>query len=167
MIAGRERTNLAGRVRLWAALHCGASAVCVPDGLLCDNHVSHARNRIRAFHTAGAESSRTKGRQGLILVELRRGCAMISQACLLTAWGGPKPPHERVAGSLAALAGLASIRRSDCARASYSWLRMGVFLIGVTFMFMFGLNRVIWQVKAAPDVLGRIFSLRVALGIGA
>ena len=82
---------------------------------------------------------------------------------LLTAWGGPS---RRMNGLLvsAALAGLASIVIG--LRESIILMAIGVFFIGVTFMFMFGLNRVIWQVKAAPDVLGRIFSLRVALGMG-
>ncbi len=99
---------------------------------------------------------------GLILSSFGAG-ALIS-GFLLTAWGGPK---RRMTGILVglALAGLASVVVG--LRESVPLIMMGVFFIGVTFMFMFGLNRVIWQVKAAPEVLGRIFSLRVALGIGA
>ena len=99
---------------------------------------------------------------GLILSSFGVG-ALIS-GFLLTAWGGPK---RRMNGMLSglALAGLASIVIG--LRESVPLVAGGVFFIGVTFMFMFGLNRVIWQVKAAPEVLGRIFSLRVALGIGA
>ncbi len=99
---------------------------------------------------------------GLILSSFGAG-ALIS-GVLLTAWGGPK---RRMTGILVglALAGLASIVVG--LRESVLLVTVGVFFIGVTFMFMFGLNRVIWQVKAAPEVLGRIFSLRVALGIGA
>ena len=99
---------------------------------------------------------------GLILSSFGVG-AMIS-GILLTAWGGPK---RRMNGMLVglALAGVASIVIG--LRESVPLIAVGVFFIGVTFMFMFGLNRVIWQVKAAPEVLGRIFSLRVALGIGA
>ncbi|MCY3563237.1 MAG: hypothetical protein OXH26_04885 [bacterium] len=41
----------------------------------------------------------------------------------------------------------------------------GIFIIGVSFVFVIGLNRVIWQAKAAPDTLGRMFSLRVMLGV--
>lgn len=99
---------------------------------------------------------------GLILSSFGAG-ALIS-GFLLTAWGGPK---RRMNGMLAglALAGVASVVIG--LRESIVLVAIGVFFIGVTFMFMFGLNRVIWQVKAAPEVLGRIFSLRVALGIGA
>ena len=99
---------------------------------------------------------------GLILSSFGVG-ALIS-GVLLTAWGGPK---RRMTGMLVglALAGLASVAVG--LRESVPLIAGGVFFIGVTFMFMFGLNRVIWQVKAAPEVLGRIFSLRVAFGIGA
>lgn len=41
----------------------------------------------------------------------------------------------------------------------------GVFIIGASFVFAIGLNRVIWQVKAAPEVLGRVFELRVLIGV--
>ena len=99
---------------------------------------------------------------GLILSSFGAG-ALIS-GVLLTAWGGPKRRMNGVLAGLA-MAGAASIVVG--LRQSVPLIMVGVFFIGVTFMFMFGLNRVIWQVKAAPEVLGRIFSLRVALGIGA
>ena len=99
---------------------------------------------------------------GLILGAFGAG-AMVS-GFLLTAWGGPK---RRMTGMLVSLtlAGLASMLIG--VREIIPLMAAGVFLLGVTFMFMFGLNRVIWQEKAAPEVLGRIFSLRVALGVGA
>ena len=98
------------------------------------------------------------------LIQSSFGVGALISGVLLTAWGGPK---RRMDGLLvgAALAGLASVAIGI--RESILLMGLGVFFIGVTFMFMFGLNRVIWQVKAAPDVLGRIFSLRVALGMGA
>ncbi|MEM7331133.1 MAG: MFS transporter [Chloroflexota bacterium] len=83
---------------------------------------------------------------------------------LLTAWGGPKRRMDGILGAmvLAAIAAvLAGLRESVWITAA------GMILIGVSFVFMIGLNRVIWQVKAAPTVLGRVFSLRVALGVGA
>ncbi|MYC06646.1 MAG: MFS transporter [Chloroflexi bacterium] len=99
---------------------------------------------------------------GLIRSSFGAG-AMIS-GILLTAWGGPKRRMYGVLASLA-IAGLASILIG--ARESIPLMAAGTFCIGVTFMFMFGMNRVIWQVKAAPEVLGRISSLRMALGSGA
>ena len=98
------------------------------------------------------------------LIQSSFGVGALISGVLLTAWGGPK---RRMDGLLvaAALAGLASVAIGI--RENILLMGLGVFFIGVTFMFMFGLNRVIWQVKAAPDVLGRIFSLRVALGMGA
>ena len=99
---------------------------------------------------------------GLILSSFGFG-AMIS-GILLVAWGGPK---RRMSGVLvtAALAGVAIIVVG--LRENVALMATGVFFIGLTFMFMVGLSRVIWQVKAAPDVLGRIFALRTALGVGA
>ncbi len=99
---------------------------------------------------------------GLILSSFGAG-ALIS-GVLLTTWGGPK---RRMNGMLVglALAGLASAVIG--LRESVPLVAVGIFFIGVTFMFMFGLNRVIWQVKAAPEVLGRIFSIRIALSVGA
>ncbi|MBL8165114.1 MAG: MFS transporter [Anaerolineae bacterium] len=44
---------------------------------------------------------------------------------------------------------------------------IGFVVTGISFVFIIGLNRVIWQLKAAPDVLGRIFALQLALGVGA
>lgn len=48
-----------------------------------------------------------------------------------------------------------------------AWLiGAGFFITGISFVFIIGLNRVIWQVKAAPGVQGRIFSLQAAIGVG-
>lgn len=82
----------------------------------------------------------------------------------LAAWGGPQ---RRMNGMLLALAiaGIGTILVGW--RESEPLMALGFLVIGASFIFMIGLNRVIWQVKAAPDVLGRIFSLRVALGVGA
>jgi hypothetical protein len=43
----------------------------------------------------------------------------------------------------------------------------GFFLTGVAFVFISGLNRVLWQAKAQPSMLGRILALQAALGVGA
>lgn len=82
----------------------------------------------------------------------------------LTVWGGPQ---RRMNGMLAAMviAGIGAMFVG--LRESELLMAFGFVVIGASFIFMVGLNRVIWQVKAAPDVLGRIFSLRVALGVGA
>ncbi|MEM6526946.1 MAG: MFS transporter [Chloroflexota bacterium] len=82
----------------------------------------------------------------------------------LTAWGGPQ---RRMNGMLAAMgiAGFGTVLVG--LRESELLMAFGFVIVGACFIFMVGLNRVIWQVKAAPDVLGRIFSLRVALGVGA
>ncbi|MEM7132828.1 MAG: MFS transporter [Chloroflexota bacterium] len=83
---------------------------------------------------------------------------------LLTIWGGPK---RRMHGLLASM-GLASVAFVLVGLwESVTTISLGYLLIGITFVFVLGLNRVIWQLKAAPDVLGRVVSLRTALGVGA
>jgi len=92
------------------------------------------------------------------------GIGSLLSGILLTVWGGPK---RRMHGMLIAMA-LAGV---SCIvvglRESVLLMAFGISGIGVTFLFMIGLNRVIWQVKAAPEVLGRVFSLRIALGVAA
>lgn len=80
----------------------------------------------------------------------------------LTVWGGPE---RRMHGMLVAMgfAGLGSMLVGF--RESELLMALAFVLIGSCFIFMIGLNRVIWQVKAAPEILGRVFSLRVALGV--
>ena len=92
------------------------------------------------------------------------GAGALVAGILLTAWGGPK---RRMDGMLVAmaLAGLAGIMVG--LRESVLVVTAGLFAIGTAFVFMIGLNRVVWQVKAAPEVLGRVFSLRVTIGVGA
>lgn len=83
---------------------------------------------------------------------------------LLTVWGGPSRRMDGILGAMVLASGaavLVSLRENV-------WLTaVAMVLIGVSFVFMIGLNRVIWQVKAEPSVLGRVFSLRVFFGVGA
>ena len=74
---------------------------------------------------------------------------------------------RRMHGILAAmtLAGLAAILIS--LRPSAWLVGVGAALTGVSFVFIIGLSRAIWQSKAAPGVLGRVFSLQLAIGVGA
>lgn len=75
--------------------------------------------------------------------------------------------RRRVDGILVsmAIAGLAAILIS--LRASPWLVGLGSMITGLSFVVMIGLNRTIWQQKAAPDVLGRVFALQLALGVGA
>jgi MFS family permease len=43
---------------------------------------------------------------------------------------------------------------------------LGVFLTGMSFVFVTGLNQVIWQVKSAPEMQGRLFALMGTLAVG-
>ena len=42
----------------------------------------------------------------------------------------------------------------------------GVFMTGFSFVFVTGLNQVIWQVKSAPEMQGRLFALMGTLAVG-
>jgi MFS family permease len=92
------------------------------------------------------------------------GIGSLLGGIVLSVWGGPK---RRMHGILAAMliAGLATtvvgFRESELLMAA------GFSIVGACFVVIVGLNRVIWQTKADPDVLGRVFALRVALGVGA
>lgn len=82
----------------------------------------------------------------------------------LAATGGPKP---RMHGILAALVCAAFASLVIASVESVAVVAAGVTLIGATFMFVMGLVRVIIQEKTPPQVLGRVSSLRMALGTGA
>ncbi|MEM7030578.1 MAG: MFS transporter [Chloroflexota bacterium] len=92
------------------------------------------------------------------------GFGALVAGILLTAWGGPKRRMDGILGAMI-FAGIGAILAGM--RESSWTIAAGMLMIGIAFVFMIGLNRVIWQVKAAPEVLGRIFSLRVAIGVGA
>lgn len=42
----------------------------------------------------------------------------------------------------------------------------GVFLTGLSFVFVTGMNQVIWQVKSAPHLQGRLFAIMGTLAVG-
>lgn len=90
------------------------------------------------------------------------GVGSFVAGALLAAWGGPKRRMNGVLGAMA-LAGAGAVVVG--LRENLPLTAAGIFIIGIGFVFAIGLNRVIWQVKASPDVLGRMFSLRVMLGV--
>ena len=90
------------------------------------------------------------------------GAGTLMSGLLLTARGGPKRRMNGILGAIA-LAGAGAIVVG--LRENLILATGGVFIIGVGFVFAFWMNRVIWQVKAAPDVLGRVSSLRIMVGI--
>ena len=90
------------------------------------------------------------------------GVGSLVSGALLAVWGGPKRRMDGILGAMA-LAGLGAVVVG--LRENLPLTAAGVFIIGFGFVFAIGLNRVIWQAKAAPDVLGRVFSLRVMLGV--
>ena len=90
------------------------------------------------------------------------GVGSLVSGVLLAAWGGPKRRMNGILGSML-LAGVGGVITGVSEHLVLT--AAGVFIIGVSFVFAIGLNRVIWQVKAAPEVLGRLFALRVLVGI--
>lgn len=102
--------------------------------------------------------------QALGLILSGFGAGSLLGGMLLAALGGFR---RRMAGIFASMTvvGLAAIFIS--LRESALLIGICFVLTGASFAVMVGLSRVIWQTKAAPEVLGRIFSLQLALGVGA
>lgn len=91
------------------------------------------------------------------------GIGSLVGSMLIALWGN----RGRMSGILVGMttAGLAAILIS--VRESALLIGVGMFITGISFVFIMGLSRVIWQMKVTPDVLGRIFSLQLAVGVGA
>ena len=90
------------------------------------------------------------------------GVGSLFAGVLLAAWGGPQRRMNGILGSMI-LAGIGGVITG--VSESLVVTAAGVFIIGASFVFAIGLNRVIWQVKAVPEVLGRVFALRVLIGV--
>ncbi|MDE2670113.1 MAG: MFS transporter [Chloroflexota bacterium] len=90
------------------------------------------------------------------------GVGSLVSGAFLAAWGGPRRRMNGILGAMI-LAGIGGVVTG--LSESLVITAAGLFVIGVSFVFAIGLNRVIWQVKAAPEVLGRMFSLRVMVGV--
>jgi MFS family permease len=86
--------------------------------------------------------------------------ALIGGALLATTGG----PRRRMDGILIGLAFAALSSWIIAAREDVWIVAFGVLAVGATFMFVMGLVRVILQEKVDPLVLGRVASLRLALG---
>lgn len=98
---------------------------------------------------------------GLIMSSF--GIGSLVGGMMIALWGS----RRRMPGILMGMttAGLAAVLISM--RESTLLIGVGMFITGISFVFIMGLSRVIWQMKVAPDVLGRIFSLQLAVGVGA
>lgn len=78
--------------------------------------------------------------------------------------GGPK---RRMHGILLGTALMAVGTGLVSMRPNALWISSGLFVFGVAMTFVIALNRTIYQEKAAPEVLGRVFSFRIVVGTGA
>jgi MFS family permease len=85
-------------------------------------------------------------------------------AIVVSATGGTR---RRMHGILVAavLMGIGGIFAS--LRADMLWISVGVFVFGLAMSCLIALNRTIYQEKAAPEVLGRVFAFRIVVGVGA
>lgn len=92
------------------------------------------------------------------------GFGALASGILLAAWGGPQ---RRMTGVLGGLIAAALAMMVIGLRESVIVTAVGVALIGMSFTFMLGLSRVVWQVKVAPGFLGRVFGLRLVFGVAA
>ena len=98
---------------------------------------------------------------GLILSVF--GIGSIVGGVFLSMWKGNR---RRMNGILTALtvAGMAAILMGVWEN---PWtIGLGVFLTGLSFVLISGLNQVIWQVKSPPDIQGRLFALMGTLAVG-
>ena len=99
---------------------------------------------------------------GMVLASF--GFGALASGVLLAAWGGPR---RRMSGVAVALVGAAFAMVLIGSREHVVVTAIGVAAIGLSFTTMMALSRVIWQVKVAPNFLGRVFSLRIVFGVGA
>ena len=90
------------------------------------------------------------------------GAGSLLSGLLLTARGGPRRRMNGILGAMA-LAGVGAVVVG--LRENLVLAAGGVFIVGAGFAFTFWLNRVIWQAKADPGVLGRVSSLRIMIAI--
>ena len=91
------------------------------------------------------------------------GIGSIIGGVFLSTWQGSR---RRMSGILAALvvSGVAAIVIGAWKN---PWtIGLGVFLTGLSFVFVTGLNQVIWQVKSPPEMQGRLFALMGTLAVG-
>ncbi|MDX2139286.1 MAG: MFS transporter [Chloroflexota bacterium] len=102
--------------------------------------------------------------QSLGLILSGFGVGSLLGGMFMAAWGKSRRRMQGIFAGMA-VAGLAAILIS--LRESTFLIGIGFLITGISFVFIMGLSRVIWQMKAAPDVLGRVFSLQLALGVGA
>lgn len=97
---------------------------------------------------------------GLILSAY--GFGSIVGGVFLSLWSANRRRMSGILGGMA-VAGLAAILMGLWEN---PWtIGAGVFLTGMSFIFVIGLNRVIWQIKSTPEVQGRLFALMGTLAV--
>lgn len=101
---------------------------------------------------------------GLGIVYGAFGVGGLIGAILVSATGGTRRRmHGILAGAV--LMGVGAVVLS--LRPDTLWISIGTFVFGLSLSYLIALNRTIYQEKAAPEVLGRIFAFRIVVGVGA
>lgn len=85
-------------------------------------------------------------------------------AIIVSITGGPK---RRMRGILLAATAMGLGAAFASLRADPVWISVGIFVFGVAMTYLIALNRAVYQEKAAPEVLGRVFSVRIVAGTSA
>jgi len=94
--------------------------------------------------------------KGLGLILSVFGIGSIFGGVFLASWRGN---HRRMNGILVAMA-VAGSAAIVMGLWENPWtIGLGVLLTGLSFVFMSGLNQVIWQIKSSPEYQGRLFAL--------
>src|SRR5690606_24761706 len=95
-------------------------------------------------------------------VQSAAGVGGIVGGLLLSAWGGPK---RRIYGVIVGLIGSSLIGQSllGLGRSLPVWI-VASFVMMVFIPVLNGSSQAIWQSKVAPDVQGRVFSVRALIG---
>lgn len=97
---------------------------------------------------------------GLILSVF--GIGSIFGGVILASWRGNR---RRMNGFLVAMA-VAGFAAIVMGLWENPWtIGLGVFITGLSFVFMSGLNQVIWQIKSAPEIQGRLFALMGTIAV--
>ncbi len=92
------------------------------------------------------------------IIQMVAGASMLIGGLIMSAWGGPK---EKKVWYVIGFIGLSSIGMVVIGLRPITWvIALGNFLLLICIPFASALSQAIFQTKVAPDVQGRVFSIR-------
>jgi DHA3 family macrolide efflux protein-like MFS transporter len=148
-------------------LHEGWSYITRRPGLLGLLVISSLLNLIGIFVTARLNIplvlARSDGNTALLgVVSSAFGAGMIIGGIVMTAWGGPK---KRIYGVFGAMIGIGLSYQVLFSIGQSGWVWVLASFLGSFFIpIQSGSANAIWQSKVAPEIQGRVFALRRAVG---